>query len=159
MPLNIDLQQILLHLLNFVILGGGLYFLLYKPIRNFMEQREKHYASMEDQAKLTMAEADQLRDTYARKLSEADEELGQMRKEAEEELAKERIHMEEENKKNAEALKEKAIQEAEMERDKMLYQARKEIRGLAEDAAERLARQQLNELYDEFLDTAEGKDK
>ncbi len=29
-PLNIDWQQILLHLLNFVILAGGLYFLLYQ---------------------------------------------------------------------------------------------------------------------------------
>ena len=29
-PLNIDWQQILLHVLNFVILFGGLYFLLYK---------------------------------------------------------------------------------------------------------------------------------
>ena len=31
-PLNIDWQQILLHLLNFVILAGGLYLLLYKPV-------------------------------------------------------------------------------------------------------------------------------
>ena len=29
MPLNIDFQQVLLHLFNFVILGGGLYFLLW----------------------------------------------------------------------------------------------------------------------------------
>ena len=41
MPLNIDWQQILLHLLNFVILAGGLYFLLYKPVKNFMLARKK----------------------------------------------------------------------------------------------------------------------
>ena len=34
MPLNINLQQILLHALNFVILFGALYFLLYKPVRD-----------------------------------------------------------------------------------------------------------------------------
>ena len=39
-PLNIDWQQILLHVLNFVILFGGLYFLLYKPVKNFMAKRE-----------------------------------------------------------------------------------------------------------------------
>ena len=33
-PLNIDWQQILLHLFNFVILAGGLYFILYKPTQN-----------------------------------------------------------------------------------------------------------------------------
>ena len=39
-PLNIDWQQILLHLFNFAILAGGLYLLLYKPVKRFMEQRE-----------------------------------------------------------------------------------------------------------------------
>ena len=42
-PLNIDWQQILLHLLNFVILAGGLYLLLYKPVKTFMEKRQLYY--------------------------------------------------------------------------------------------------------------------
>ena len=42
-PLNIDWQQILLHLLNFAILAGGLYLLLYKPVKAFMEQRQAYY--------------------------------------------------------------------------------------------------------------------
>lgn len=36
-PLNIDWQQILLHLFNFSILVGGLYLLLFKPVKNFMD--------------------------------------------------------------------------------------------------------------------------
>ena len=36
-PLNIDWQQILLHLLNFVILAGGLYLLLYSIGRFLIE--------------------------------------------------------------------------------------------------------------------------
>ena len=47
-PLNIDWQQIILHLLNFAILAGGLYFLLYHPVRKFMDQREEHYRQMEN---------------------------------------------------------------------------------------------------------------
>ena len=35
-PLNVDWQQILLHLFNFIILFGGLWLLLYKPVKNFM---------------------------------------------------------------------------------------------------------------------------
>ena len=31
-PLNVDWQQILLHLFNFIILFGGLWLLLYKPV-------------------------------------------------------------------------------------------------------------------------------
>lgn len=157
MPLNIDFQQILLHLLNFVILGGGLYFLLYKPIAKFIEKREEHYASMEEKAKLTMQEAEAYREGYEEKLHQAREEAAAIKKQAEEELEQARLKMQEDSQKEAKKLKEKAIKDAEVERDKMMHQARKEIRGLAEDAAERLARKQLDELYDEFLDTAEGK--
>ena len=46
MPLNINLQQILLHLLNFVILFVILYFLLYSPIKKFMEKRTEEYKKM-----------------------------------------------------------------------------------------------------------------
>ena len=38
-PLNIDWQQILLHLFNFLILFGGLYLLLYRPVKAFMDKR------------------------------------------------------------------------------------------------------------------------
>ena len=49
-PLNIDWQQILLHLMNFVILAGGLYFLLYKPVKAFMDKRAAYYQEQADQA-------------------------------------------------------------------------------------------------------------
>ena len=46
-PLNINWQQILLHLFNFAILFAGLYFLLYKPVKKFMEKREKYYKGID----------------------------------------------------------------------------------------------------------------
>ena len=49
-PLNIDWQQILLHLFNFLILAGGLYLLLYKPVKAFMEKRRNYYADMDSKA-------------------------------------------------------------------------------------------------------------
>ena len=49
-PLNIDWQQILLHFFNFSILVGGLYLLLFKPVKNFMDKRAKHYQDMESAA-------------------------------------------------------------------------------------------------------------
>ena len=56
-PLNIDWQQIILHLLNFAILAGGLYFLLYRPVRKFMDQREEHYRQMENEAQQRLDQA------------------------------------------------------------------------------------------------------
>ncbi len=49
-PLNLDWQQILLHLLNFVILFAILYFLLYKPVKNFIEKRRKAYEDIDNEA-------------------------------------------------------------------------------------------------------------
>ena len=50
-PLNIDWQQILLHLFNFLILFGGLYLLLYRPVKAFMDKRTAYYADMDAEAK------------------------------------------------------------------------------------------------------------
>ena len=45
-PLNIDWQQILLHMFNLIILTGGLYFLLYQPVTAFMKKRQEYYAGL-----------------------------------------------------------------------------------------------------------------
>ena len=42
MPLGIDITQILLHMFNVVILFGGMYIILYSPVKKFMKQREEH---------------------------------------------------------------------------------------------------------------------
>ena len=39
LPLNIDVVQILLHMLNFVILAGVLGLLVYKPAAKFLSER------------------------------------------------------------------------------------------------------------------------
>ena len=51
MPLNIDFQQIFLHLLNFTLLFAILYYLLYKPVKDFMAKREAYYADMDKEAR------------------------------------------------------------------------------------------------------------
>ena len=50
-PLNIDWQQILLHLFNFSILLAGLYLLLYKPVKDFMDKRTAYYKQLDDETK------------------------------------------------------------------------------------------------------------
>ena len=55
-PLNIDFQQILLHLLNFAILGGGLYLLLYKPVVTALRKARlvpESHAPVEGKGKLS----------------------------------------------------------------------------------------------------------
>ena len=47
MPLNIDFLQVLLHLLNFVILAGGLTFLVYRPVLRFIDERRERIEKAE----------------------------------------------------------------------------------------------------------------
>ena len=74
-PLNIDWQQILLHLFNFTILFGALYILLYKPVKDFMEGREAHYADMDSRAEQALADAETSKASYEKKERDFDEEV------------------------------------------------------------------------------------
>ena len=75
MPLNINLQQILLHWMNLAILTGGLYFLLYKPVKDFMDKRAAHYQELEAQAADRLAQAERLESQAKAKLEAADDEI------------------------------------------------------------------------------------
>ena len=86
MPLNINLQQILLHALNFVILFGAMYFLLYKPVKSFMDSRKAHYEKMDEDAKAVLAEAEKTKAGYEAQLKSADEEIARRKREANEAL-------------------------------------------------------------------------
>ena len=82
LPLNIDLQQIFLHMLNFVILVGGLYFILYAPVKKFMDQRTAHYAEMDKAAADKLAAAEKLEADHQAQLDKLDDELRQRRAES-----------------------------------------------------------------------------
>lgn len=81
-PLNVDWQQILLHLFNFIILAGGLWLLLYKPVKNFMAKREAYYKDMDKTAtdKLAAAEAEQQK--YSGLVEKAQDEAAELKKKA-----------------------------------------------------------------------------
>ena len=83
LPLNIDWQQILLHLFNFLILAGGLYLLLYKPVKQFMDKREQTYQAMNDAADQKAQQAQQAQQQAAQQekariVSQASREIEQL---------------------------------------------------------------------------------
>ena len=157
MPLNIDWQQILLHMFNFVVLFGGLYFLLYKPIRKFMDGRKDMYDREKEEAETLKKKALALKKEYEELLENAKIEIEDMKREAMTEVEELRAEQQKAAKKAADDLLERTRKEAEQEREKMLHSARKEVRALAEEATERLASQSLPELYESFLDKAENE--
>ena len=154
MPLNIDWQQILLHWMNLAILTGGLYFLLYKPVKQFMAKREEYYKDLDKQAVDKIAQAEQLKAQYQRKLEAADEEIRQTRLAAQQAVQQSTQEQLDQAQAQARQIVDRAHAEADRVREQSRYDSQQEIQKLAETAAKRLALQK--DPFDQFLDLAEG---
>ena len=115
LPLNIDIQQILLHVMNFVILAGGLYFLLYKPVRAFMDKRTSKYEELKASTESEYKKAEELEKLYQDKLKDAESEIRDIRtrakKEAEDIIAEAKKSAEAEGKQILADAREKALKE------------------------------------------------
>ncbi|MCC8097477.1 MAG: ATP synthase F0 subunit B [Eubacterium sp.] len=142
-PLNIDWQQILLHLFNFLILAGGLYILLYKPVKDFMDKRTAYYQSLENKVKEQLEKAEALEKDYAERLSQVDSEIREKRNSAAKEAEKRAAERMAEAENEVNKLFAEAKESAEYERQKMIASAKEEIVGLAAEAAKKIIDQSL----------------
>ena len=158
-PLNIDWRQILLHLFNFVILAGGLYILLYRPIKNFMKQREDYYQGLHQDAEQVQEQARQLKEEYQAQLSQVDSAIEQKKAAAEQELDQLREQELAEARKQADAILVKAHENAEREHREMLSKAIRELTELAVTAAEKIVLDAKVDPYEQFLNLAEKEGK
>lgn len=156
LPLNIDLRQILLHMLNFVILAFGMYFILYKPVKEFMEKRRKIYESMDDEAKDSLAKADSLKQEYEKKLSLADDEIKENREKSELQANADAAKIIEKAQKEAEDILQRSIKQAEYESKEALRRANREISEITVSAAKKMVYKDTNEAFDAFLESAKG---
>ena len=153
MPLNIDWQQILLHWMNLAILTGGLYILLYKPVKGFIAKREEHYRQLYEQAAQKQAEAERVHAEYQAKLDGADEEIHQARAKAQQAIQQSTEDQLAQAKEQARQIVAHAQTEAEQSRERVLRESQRELRKLAAQATKKLAFQA--DPFDQFLDLAE----
>lgn len=160
MPLNIDFLQILLHMLNFVILAGGLTFLLFKPVNRFLEQRREQFAEAEKKNQEAAEENKRLRAEYEQKLCDADKEISERKKAAEKEWADISARYIKEAGEKADAIILAAEQEAEDRKEHILESAQTEIGELVVSATQKLLSDTVTPernsiLYDKFIRLAE----
>lgn len=156
-PLNIDWQQILLHLFNFLILAGGLYLLLYKPVKAFMEKRKAYYAEMDAAAKAKKAEAEEESQKYTEQLMHAEEEIAGMKRKAAEEAKQVADSYIEEAQAEKKALLRKAQKEAQAEKERILAEAGAEIEKMVSAAMDKALAADADPMED-FLGKAEKED-
>lgn len=156
-PLNIDWQQILLHLFNFVILAGGLYVLLYKPVKDFMEKRTQYYRDMDEEAERKLNAAKRMEEEYGQKMAQAEARISEERIEAAqraEDAAELRLR---DAGVQADKILADARKNAQEERQRMMNAAEKEIAALAALAAQRLVQESMDSTCEQFFEAA-GKE-
>lgn len=159
MPLNIDWQQILLHLLNFAILFCVLFFLLYNPIKKFMKKREDYYKNIDDEANKKLSDAEELKSSYEDKLKASDEEIAEKQKAAYDSFSKEIDEQRAEAEKEAESIIESARKKSIKEKEDIISGAQTEIAEIAAAMADKIVKGNTSDTYDEFLTDAEKDEK
>ena len=159
LPLNINIQQILLHMLNFVILTGGLYFILYGPVKKFMDQRQAHYAEMDKAAADKLAEAEKLAADRRAQLDHVEDELRERRAESQKIAQAAAQQQLDRAQQQADQIIAGARKSAESIRAKAVTDSQKELKELAMAAAEKLALSSSRDAFDEFLNLAEEGDQ
>ena len=140
--------------MNLAILTGGLYFLLYQPVKTFLAKREEYYRDLDRQAQDKLARAEQLQADYQKKLDGAEEEIHQARAKAQQSLQQSVQEQLDQAQAQAQLIVTRAHADAERTREQALYDSQQDIRRLAETAAKRLALHE--DPFDQFLDLAEG---
>jgi len=158
-PLNIDWQQILLHLFNFSILVGGLYLLLFKPVKNFMDKRAKHYQDMENAAAEREKATRELEASMQQRQAALDAELDEKRAAAAKEAEAYAQQQRDAAREQADKLVAAARENAENDRKKIVAEANREAVSIAEAAMEKLLAKETSCAYDAFVNAAEGEEK
>ena len=156
LPLNINFTQIFLHLLNFLILFAILYFLLYKPVKNFIENREKTYRDMDDKARDNLRESEETKLKYETRMAEAESEISQMKAKSRQEIEKNRDSQIQAAKDEAGRIIREAKEAAGREKEKIISEAQAEILDMVTDATEKLAlKASAGEEFDQFLNAVD----
>lgn len=143
---------------NLIILGFGLYLLLYKPVKAFMDKREAYYKDLDDSANKKNEDADKLLKEYQDKLAKADEEIKDKKNIVMKELD-DKVNSElNKAKEDAKRIVEDAKAQGQKKHDELVESANKDICDLAIKATSKLVDKTLDDSYDEFLKSVK-KDK
>lgn len=160
LPLNIDWQQILLHLLSFLILAVGLTFLIYRPVKKFLDSRKKRYEDIEKDIAERKQTTEEMQSDYERKLSGVEDEIEYKRTVAQKEAEETAKRTTDAADEQAAEILSRAASGAEAQKRKVMDEVGSDITNIVVSATEKLLGASQSEntdaaLYDRFLsDTA-----
>lgn len=161
MPLNIDWQQILLHVFNFIILAAGLTFLLFKPVRKFMRNREQKYKDSAEQHAKRVEEIAELEKEKEEKFAALDSELAEHRKDVLAQTERRNKQLVSDAEQQVEAMLAAGRRKAEEEKTAYIASAGNEIADMVVKSAGKLLAMESSPesdsaLYDSYLKAVES---
>ena len=160
--LRIDFNLIFT-VINILVLFGGLWLVLFKPVKKILRERQEEADREYDTAKQKQADADATKEKYDASLAEIDQTrkdtLDEARKKADEEYQRIIGHAEVQ----AKDITDRATTEAENQKKKILKSANEQIADMVVEAAGKVAGSAEGadfdrSLYDEFLSKKAGDD-
>lgn len=151
LPLNIDWHQIVLHLFNFMILVLGLYLLLYKPVKSFMEKRENHYRQLEQDTKKALDNAKIVESEWNKKMAKIQEEKQHQIDEMDKKFKEEQLLIQKQTEAKCNSMIKEAQELATQEKNKILHQAKSEVANIAIEAVQKLLDSEKNDSIDSML--------
>ncbi len=154
--LGVNLPGLIAQIINFSLLLGLLYMLLYKPVVRMLDQRAQRIKESLDQAERLKAETARSEEAVKRQIDEARQEGRNIVAQATQVAERLREEAREQARKDAEAIITRARAEVQRERDQAIEQLRSQFADLTVLAAERvinvsLDKQQHRRLIEEVL--------
>lgn len=145
-----------IQLLNGIILAVALAYILYKPVKRFMQNRAEGIQKQINESDATMAKANELIAEYNSKIKNVDIEHQKIREAARLEANGEKAVILEEARKEAERIKKRSLERIEAERKRSKIETRVYIIELATLMAEKYVAHSIDEkeqgkLFDEAL--------
>lgn len=145
-----------LQLLNTLILFSGLTYLLFKPVRGFMEKRSERIKLQMEQAKSEEQRVIEMKNEYESKLGHIKEESDEILRDARKKAQEKESQIIEEARKEANSIKNRALTDIEREKAKIKDEMKKEMVEVAslmagKFVASSIDDQKHNELIDEVI--------
>lgn len=125
--------------LNFIVLFGGLAYILYRPLRNFLQARAQKIENVLKETESSWREAERKLDQVKERMSRLEEEIARIKKEGEVEGEIERERIVQEAQQKAEQLRRYAQEEIEM----LTKAGVRELKEHAAELATSLAREKM----------------
>lgn len=153
---GLDLQTLIsigIQLLNGIILAVALGFILYKPVKEFMQRRTDQIQSKIDDAEAMMAKANALIEEYEQKIKNIDQERLEILEAARLKAVDESKIILEEARKEASALKQRSLERIAEDKKRLQEETRLYIIELASLLAQRYMAQNIDDETQEKLFT------